>query len=607
MALLGVSGASAVLLSHFVMPARGAGAAVAARHYAGVSTKGGQMNPRSIVGIHDPGGEHLLGGQGWLVFTETVDSAPGDYRQWAGYNIVVRLNNGYAPAGTIPPPDRYPEFARKCAAWVAGSQGVDFLVIGNEIAHRHEWPTGQPITLSSYLDCYRLCYDAIKTVAPHVKIAPQAVAPWNDSTPDAPDWILQLTAMLTALPGRVDWIALHAYTREYSLDAFVSDARMGPPYAHRYAGWETLYEFMAAIPQALRHLPVVITEVNGNAPWSAYQPGWLQTLYAQIDGWNATPDNQQIMGACLFRWAEHDQQWTFSQCAPAHGDLRAVVAKGYQWREVQPTAEKGYVTAQNGLRLRSDGNLAADTLGVLGYGAEVAILARTDDFLKVAHGDVVGWVFAAYVSKDKPNTVYLPLVSNPDGRDAIVKALSAEYGVDERLAKAVLAVESGGSGFQNGRLVLRLEPHVLRSRLEALFSAQGFAVGSPPWDGSQHRYKGQPFHGNQDKEHATFADVLARLRSVVFESASYGAGQIMGFNYGLTGYASAEAMYDAFDQSEEKQLRAMFDYFKNKVGNDGRSALDCLRAGDLVGFARLYNGIGQEESYAGLIRQAMGQ
>lgn len=35
-----------------------------------------------VYGIHDPGGEHLLAGRGWIVFTETADSAPGDYRRY---------------------------------------------------------------------------------------------------------------------------------------------------------------------------------------------------------------------------------------------------------------------------------------------------------------------------------------------------------------------------------------------------------------------------------------------------------------------------------------------------------------------------------------------
>lgn len=47
---------------------------------------------RFLYGIHDPGGEHLLGGRGWIVFTETVDSQPGDYRRYVdqGLGVIVR-------------------------------------------------------------------------------------------------------------------------------------------------------------------------------------------------------------------------------------------------------------------------------------------------------------------------------------------------------------------------------------------------------------------------------------------------------------------------------------------------------------------------------------
>lgn len=360
---------------------------------------------RYIYGLHDPGGEHLLSGRGWAVFTETADSAPGDYRRWAdqGLGVIVRLNYGYGKkVGTIPTPDRYAEFAQRCAVWVAASKGVEWLVIGNEIALEWEWPTDQPISLASYLDCYRQVYTAVKAVAPHVKIAPQAVAPWNASTPDAPDWILQLRHMLLAAHDITDWICLHAYTRYYGLDRFTSDERMNPPYNHRYSGWETLYEFMDAIPVTMRHLPVMITEANGNAPWSQYRAGWIQGLYQQIENWNAKPGNQQIRCAALFRWAAHDSQWDLSQCSQAHGDLRSAVAAGYQWREAQPSAWTGYVIATAGLNLRALPSTNGHILRMLKCGDELTVMGNAGDWLTVQHEGATGYVSAQWVGREKP-------------------------------------------------------------------------------------------------------------------------------------------------------------------------------------------------------------
>lgn len=360
-----------------------------------------------IFGLHDPGGEHILNGRGWIVFTETVDSQPGDYRRYIdqGLGVIVRLNNGYAPAGTIPTSDRYAEFAQKCAQWVAASQGVEWLTIGNEIALEWEWPTGQPIWLASYLDCYRQVHTAIKAVAPHVKLAPAAVAPWNDSTPDAPDWILQLRTMLQALGGKVDWINLHAYTRGYAPGCFVSGARMDPPWQTHYSGWETLIQFMVVIPDHMHRLPVMITEANGNQPWSQYQAGWVQALYDSVESWNAKSNAQQIRAACLFRWAPHDSRWDMSQCGQVHDDLRAAVAKGYQWRDaptVEPATRTGYVTATNGLNLRTEPHTSASVVTTIAMGEQVVISERRGDWLAATYGALSGWVSAQWVSERKP-------------------------------------------------------------------------------------------------------------------------------------------------------------------------------------------------------------
>lgn len=103
-----------------------------------------------IFGIHEPGGEHNMkemGKPGWIVFTEAIGSDPNDrsgkdFRQWSdqGYGIICRLNNGYEPAGTIPNSSQYSNFARRCANYVAASQGCKIWIIGNETNYRVEWP-----------------------------------------------------------------------------------------------------------------------------------------------------------------------------------------------------------------------------------------------------------------------------------------------------------------------------------------------------------------------------------------------------------------------------------------------------------------------------------
>ena len=103
-----------------------------------------------IFGIHEPGGErHMLeaGKPGWIIFTESVGSEPGDtggkdFSQWSnqGLGVLCRINNGYYPGGTIPHSSRYEDFARRCANYAAASRGCKIWIIGNEMNHPVERP-----------------------------------------------------------------------------------------------------------------------------------------------------------------------------------------------------------------------------------------------------------------------------------------------------------------------------------------------------------------------------------------------------------------------------------------------------------------------------------
>lgn len=354
-----------------------------------------------IFGIHDyhPDWHNLVkqaGKTAWCVHTEAVGCDPHDmggkvYPE--GLTNIVRLNNGYGQGtGTIPTPDRYSDFAKRCANFVNYSRNIDFVVIGNEIALDGEWPDPNPITLSDYMTCYLKCYFAIKPVAPNVRIAPQAVAPWNNRTPDAQDWVLQLNQQLTLCQGYVDWIALHAYSDGYGLNCFADNSYMQPPYEFRKYGWETLYEFMQAIPFNLRNRPVVITEVNGNKSWGEYQAGWLMGMYEDIDLWNKHFGSQQILGACCFRWASHDQQWDMSRYPNVVNDFKHVLTQDYKhtWRN-----NIRHVNAPLGLNLRKlpEGEI----LDTLADGTALEIIAESGLWLYVTVAGVKGYVFGKYV------------------------------------------------------------------------------------------------------------------------------------------------------------------------------------------------------------------
>ena len=111
-----------------------------------------------IFGSHEPGGEiPMLAARkpGWVLFTEALGSNPDDhgsrdYREFSNQDlgVICRLNNGYHPAGTIPYSSRYEDFARRCANFVAGSQGCKIWIIGNEMNYRIERPQDQAVAVA---------------------------------------------------------------------------------------------------------------------------------------------------------------------------------------------------------------------------------------------------------------------------------------------------------------------------------------------------------------------------------------------------------------------------------------------------------------------------
>ena len=108
------------------------------------------MSSEYIFGIHDFGGEEYMRAAkkaGWIVFSEVLGHDPNDllgkdYTPFSrhGLGVIVRLNNGYYPQGTLPPSSEYANFARRCANFVAVSRGCSHWVIGNEMNYAIERP-----------------------------------------------------------------------------------------------------------------------------------------------------------------------------------------------------------------------------------------------------------------------------------------------------------------------------------------------------------------------------------------------------------------------------------------------------------------------------------
>lgn len=299
-----------------------------------------------IFGLHDAGGEQLMldaGRPGWIVFTEELGADPQnhsgrDYRPWSdkGLGIIARLNHGYGSAGTLPDGEQHELFAQRCANWVAASPGCTRWIIGNEPNHPNEWPASNPITPQRYAMYYTFCRDAILDLPGHEtdQVIVAAVAPWCAKCGYAgnveADWIRYFEDMLRYV-GLCDGIALHAYTHGAHPSLLVSESKMSnPTFAHRLLHFRAYREFMAAIPLAMRSIPVYITETNqGDHGWVDANTGWVQAAYAEINDWNQQTNSQKIFSLCLYRWNDHDQ-WEIGNKSGVIEDFRQAMRNEYR-------------------------------------------------------------------------------------------------------------------------------------------------------------------------------------------------------------------------------------------------------------------------------------
>lgn len=192
-----------------------------------------------------------------------------------------------------------------------------------------------------------------------------------------------------------------------------------------------------------------------------------------------------------------------------------------------------------------------------------------------------------------PEPIHLPIVENggsvsqPDGI------------IDPLVLEAILAIESGGSGLREGRVVIRFEPHIFRQQLgdDATFATL-FRYGSPAWTGREFYADGRwqsMETGGQPMQWRAYELAASVRPEAAARSMSMGAAQIMGFNHARVGYPSARAMLHAF-RSEPVQVIALINFLLSD------SALwRAVQARNWREVARRYNGPGQVDYYAALL------
>jgi len=140
---------------------------------------------------------------------------------------------------------------------------------------------------------------------------------------------------------------------------------------------------------------------------------------------------------------------------------------------------------------------------------------------------------------------------------------------------ALLTVETRGFGFlQDRRPQILFERHVFH-RLTQGRHDRGHAHIS---NASAGGYAGGA------GEYARLDEAAGIDRGAALQSASWGIGQVMGFNYAVAGFAGIGDMVAAMAEDENAQLLAMANFIK------GKDLAKALRRHAWVSFARGYNG-----------------
>ncbi|MGN6655729.1 MAG: N-acetylmuramidase domain-containing protein [Rhodanobacter sp.] len=164
---------------------------------------------------------------------------------------------------------------------------------------------------------------------------------------------------------------------------------------------------------------------------------------------------------------------------------------------------------------------------------------------------------------------------------ADIERAADALGCDPAAVQAVIEVESPRGGFlPDGRVAILFERHVFWRQLVAA-GIDPAEIHAPASILSQQRggYVGG------EAEYARLATAARINRAAAYESCSWGRFQIMGYHAQALGYASAEAMAEAFNAGESEQLLA----FVTFVTADA-DLHKALRNRKWAAFAKIYNG-----------------
>jgi len=167
-----------------------------------------------------------------------------------------------------------------------------------------------------------------------------------------------------------------------------------------------------------------------------------------------------------------------------------------------------------------------------------------------------------------------------------IPELAYRIDVTEDHLQAFLNVESRSQGFDRaGRPIILTEPHVFYRNLEGnkrkMAVAEGLAY--PKWGT-------KPYPRSSDARYEWLTKAMKIDKEAAFKAISMGSTQVLGENFSMVGYPSAEAMFKAFSDDEQEHVEAMVKYIL------ATGIADDMKAERWNVVARVYNGPGYKKN-----------
>jgi hypothetical protein len=169
--------------------------------------------------------------------------------------------------------------------------------------------------------------------------------------------------------------------------------------------------------------------------------------------------------------------------------------------------------------------------------------------------------------------------------DAQLEAAAQRLGIEAKVLRALIKVESAGPGFSaDGRPLISFEPFWFSKLSDQRFDASHPGISQP----TNRAYLG----GNQASRWTKLAEAYALDPAAALGAASWGAFQLPGRYYDDAGYANVFAFVQDLTHSEARQLAAFEAYARRK------DLLDELRSRDWNEFAKTFESVEGAAGYA---------